>query len=1130
MAAPYAPVPVEYYDKSMPLPPHPNMDPPPPSNFPPGARIPRDYSPPPTLPPPGPTNQGNPFDLPVQTPNPEPNGPEPWGEPDPMPDEDSWAYKWSMKPKVAEVRWVDYEHWRNRYGEDEGLEIIEVLRGHEHLAQEVLHEHRRGSKRRREATWLKSSTDPDQTWAHRVRIQSAPLMLLLSRLSGHSDLWSFETAKAFFRPFRAFYYLLPQMKACLAILEEKWAAIEAKGEDGENEPQSAQEGDVAKEHEIGAEDDLRSEPGSEPADEKTTGMDPHDAVNGPIADSVTALRHLRKYVEFVEAEVVPMWNRASGTNHRKVRWSDLWMTFQQGELLYVPPTADSSQSSDATKASDTTIGSGSGIKMYQNVWRLYSLVRDKVRDGDPDDVSNNSKRFFHLFAYYIDYDGSFYGPVKHEFRIRDYEGEKDITSLPVYPLRFAKDADKLKAKFLAQGEQFRDLIKKKHLYYDGWTLTHGPMGDAENRPPVISEHIDSEVIVDFVEGYKADATLTPPHFEPLARFDDEGWPKGTDNHPIKQWSDSARSELLGEFRENIQPDEWFGELLKTRHRKESKFMQAWEADGGATSIDGDDLAILPRRVIAYAFRERRFFMVDIESLKEVPVHQNAFKDLQIDKSHKRMVKSLVKSHFRKKDLQKQPASIGMNQDLIKGKGSGLIVLLHGVPGVGKTTTAEAVAQAHKKPLFTITCGDLGFTPGEVETNLRDIFRLAHLWDCVLLLDEADVFLSRRELSDLKRNALVSVFLRVLEYYSGILFLTTNRVGTLDEAFKSRIHVSLYYPPLSEKQTLAIFKVNINRVREIEKEKEARNLTKGRPPLFIDEWGILDFAKWHYRSHKPHERWNGRQIRNAFQIAHSLAQFDMNKTSLEDWDDENDEDFDDQDDEDAASDVEGVEQDENQLQRPLTLNYEQFSTVAETIEKFDLYLYDTMGSTPGDQARTLVLRADDHTWEGGNVYHPSAGSSRGSGYSQPPRRQAQQNPPSRRPGPRKKYQPPTSREGPPSRESTRQSGTPRPRRTPQVSDAPPARGSPLGANLRPNAPVRRRDDSGYSGWSTNPRTPDRASVAEDDYTDGEEYPEEDAAGEQGYPSEDVSEEEQEEGYEEDRGYEGERRRYRPGRRR
>ena len=76
-------------------------------------------------------------------------------------------------------------------------------------------------------------------------------------------------------------------------------------------------------------------------------------------------------------------------------------------------------------------------------------------------------------------------------------------------------------------------------------------------------------------------------------------------------------------------------------------------------------------------------------------------------------------------------------------------------GVGKTSTAECVAEATGKPLFPITCGDLGLTPEHVEKTLRDTFHLAQLWDCVLLLDEADIFLAQRNKTDLQRNALVS---------------------------------------------------------------------------------------------------------------------------------------------------------------------------------------------------------------------------------------------------------------------------------------------------------------------------------------------------------------------------------------
>jgi SpoVK/Ycf46/Vps4 family AAA+-type ATPase len=87
----------------------------------------------------------------------------------------------------------------------------------------------------------------------------------------------------------------------------------------------------------------------------------------------------------------------------------------------------------------------------------------------------------------------------------------------------------------------------------------------------------------------------------------------------------------------------------------------------------------------------------------------------------------------------------------------LFILLHGAPGVGKTATAEAFAQASGKPLFAITCGDLGLTPNEMEFALQRIFRLANTWDCVLLLDEVDTFFSQRSKGDatLTKNVLVS---------------------------------------------------------------------------------------------------------------------------------------------------------------------------------------------------------------------------------------------------------------------------------------------------------------------------------------------------------------------------------------
>ena len=99
--------------------------------------------------------------------------------------------------------------------------------------------------------------------------------------------------------------------------------------------------------------------------------------------------------------------------------------------------------------------------------------------------------------------------------------------------------------------------------------------------------------------------------------------------------------------------------------------------------------------------------------------------------------------------------------------------LSGPPGVGKTLTAESVAEVMKVPLYVMSAGDLGTTARSVEGNLKDILRMVPKWDAVLLLDEADVFMEARSATDLQRNELVSIFLRMLEYYE-VSFLTIKR--------------------------------------------------------------------------------------------------------------------------------------------------------------------------------------------------------------------------------------------------------------------------------------------------------------------------------------------------------------------
>ncbi|KAK0623839.1 P-loop containing nucleoside triphosphate hydrolase protein [Immersiella caudata] len=170
---------------------------------------------------------------------------------------------------------------------------------------------------------------------------------------------------------------------------------------------------------------------------------------------------------------------------------------------------------------------------------------------------------------------------------------------------------------------------------------------------------------------------------------------------------------------------------------------------------------------------------------------------------KRLLRTLVKSQ-----VPQRPAKFDY---FVLSNGLGLVCLLSGPPGVGKTLTAEAVAETVQRPLYVLSSGKLGSDPDIIDERLEGVFRLAQTWKAVLLLDEAEVFMAKRSATDLARNAVVSIFLSQLDYYRGILILTMNRVEEIDEAFRSRIHFQLCYKDLDMEAKKAIWRGFLKKV-------------------------------------------------------------------------------------------------------------------------------------------------------------------------------------------------------------------------------------------------------------------------------------------------------------------------------
>ncbi|KAK7719795.1 hypothetical protein SLS64_001976 [Diaporthe eres] len=159
---------------------------------------------------------------------------------------------------------------------------------------------------------------------------------------------------------------------------------------------------------------------------------------------------------------------------------------------------------------------------------------------------------------------------------------------------------------------------------------------------------------------------------------------------------------------------------------------------------------------------------------------------------------------------------------------------------------ECIADYTKRPLLSLTCSDIGVEPTKVERNLIYWFDMAQSWGAIVLIDEADIFMEERQPQDLARNHLVAGFLRALEYFKGIVFLTTNRVGTFDEAFISRIHVPIYYGEFTPEQRIKVWDTFFEKL-ELDREKTMRILSSAKD--YVDSSELQNL------------KWNGREIRN-----------------------------------------------------------------------------------------------------------------------------------------------------------------------------------------------------------------------------------------------------------------------------
>lgn len=252
-----------------------------------------------------------------------------------------------------------------------------------------------------------------------------------------------------------------------------------------------------------------------------------------------------------------------------------------------------------------------------------------------------------------------------------------------------------------------------------------------------------------------------------------------------------------------------------------------------TIMDHDSVANLCLPLGAFA----------VARLEDVAWNDSMIESLVMSQERKDFIRHLIRHHGHRDAKH-------VFDDLVRDKGKGLIGLLAGPPGVGKTLTAEAVAEIAHRPLYMISSGELGETSVTLQKQLMAVMELAETWKAVVLLDEADVFLAQRDNESLSRNAITSIFLRYLEYYQGILLLTTNRLSSCDEAFQSRIHFCFEYQELNEHARGLIWRTFLGLAKK-----------GAMVEVQVEDVGLEDLARLNL---------NGRQIKNIVSIAQAVA--------------------------------------------------------------------------------------------------------------------------------------------------------------------------------------------------------------------------------------------------------------------
>jgi hypothetical protein len=480
----------------------------------------------------------------------------------------------------------------------------------------------------------------------------------------------------------------------------------------------------------------------------------------------TARLHLGYLLRFLEKEfknTQTQYNRMM--QERSTSWSLLWAFLPPGEKVYYH-----------CGISDEIV---------------YGIVYGRRY--------NKQNRTLDVELIAMDYNGQSYYPHIKWVDVREFKDERSFDCLPLCPMRFVKEhRQQMEAAFLANGKRFYGLAVKAQnsfMHFEGSLFSYGLA--TPNQFMKLREYkADGRVMVDHRSFVKmklpsynmGNASPHNTHFRRMGAA-------ALQQH-IKHWA-SSTSVMPAT---GLQQPEDSGSSLR---RDELP--------------DDESLRLAPAVVYGFSFSLKKWGCFPVTGFSEISFDDHAFDRHQVmsNEVQKNMLLGLVSQHLQDPEpMEDRTNNKGMPAvDPISRKGKGCIFLCYGPPGTGKTLTAESIAEKLHRPLWTVSALELMLNVDTVEESLIEILDIAYSWRAIVLMDEADIYLEKRIsfAADPTRNVITGIFLRVLNYNRGVIFLTTNHVTALDDAVRSRISMFIRYHPLTLSQRAKVWETLVSGV-------------------------------------------------------------------------------------------------------------------------------------------------------------------------------------------------------------------------------------------------------------------------------------------------------------------------------